>query len=62
MSTRSTTPSLIGAPTLCRIPTPNRAGLGAHGGENGDGLVLRARPVAALRRDRSVGILTSRAH
>jgi hypothetical protein len=62
MSARSTTSSLIGTPTLCRTPRPYSAGLGVQDGVNGDSLVLRTRLVAALRRDRSVGIPTSCAH
>src|ERR1700737_1442370 len=56
MSARSTTPSLIGTPTLWRTPTPNCAGLGVQDGVNGDALVLRTRLVPALRRDRTVAI------
>ncbi|MGB7144130.1 hypothetical protein [Mycobacterium sp.] len=41
------------------MPRPNCAGLGFQDGENGDGLDLRTRLVAVLRRDRSVGIPTS---
>jgi hypothetical protein len=47
MSARSTTPSLIGTPTLWCIPAPNWAGLGVQDGVNGEGLVLRMRLVPA---------------
>jgi hypothetical protein len=56
MSARNTTPSLIGIATLWCTPAPNCAGLGVQDGVNGDGLVLRASLVLALRRDRTVAI------
>jgi hypothetical protein len=50
------TPSLIGTATLCRTPTPNVAAGGVQAGSNGDGLLRRGRPVAALSLDRNVAI------
>lgn len=55
MSTRNWTPSLIGTATLWWMPTPYCAALGVHGGENGEGPVLRV----PLLRDRTMGIPTS---
>src|SRR5581483_7005251 len=57
MSARSTTPSLIGTPTLWCTPTPNCPGLGVQDDVNGDGLDLRTRLLAALRRDRGADVL-----
>jgi hypothetical protein len=41
-------------------PHPNCADLAVHGGVKGEGLVLRARLVPALRRDRTAGIFAIR--
>jgi hypothetical protein len=46
----------MGIATLWCTPHPNCASLGVQDGVNGDGLVLRARLVPDLRRDRSADI------